>query len=123
MRRNRLLLAATGGALALSGALSTQATAADAGEVTVLAAETYKNMAAQTGYEELLGETAVAAPCGFYETASSAYYRHCGSTTVEIRVDAWDGTSDYECVGPWSTTYLGRNEDVDYAVYQHVGCP
>lgn len=80
-------------------------------------------MAAQAGPEDLTDETAVAAPCGFYETASSAYYQHCGSTTVEIRVDYWEGSSGYECVGPWSTTYLGRAEDVDYAVYQHVGCP
>jgi hypothetical protein len=65
----------------------------------------------------------VAAPCGFYEAAASAYYRHCGSTTVEIRVDYWNNTSGYECVGPWSTTYLGRSADIDYAVYQHVGCP
>jgi hypothetical protein len=45
MRRNRLVLAAAGGALALSGALSTQATAADAGGVTILAPQTYKNEA------------------------------------------------------------------------------
>ncbi|MFG2029885.1 RICIN domain-containing protein [Streptomyces sp. NPDC048825] len=43
MRRNRLVLTAAGGALALSGALSTQATAADAGGVTVLAPQTFKN--------------------------------------------------------------------------------
>ncbi|MFC8662355.1 DUF6355 family natural product biosynthesis protein [Streptomyces sp. NPDC057199] len=65
----------------------------------------------------------VAEPCGFYETSTSAYYRHCGSTTIEIRVDYWNNTSGYECVGPWSTMYLGRKVDVDYAVYQHVGCP
>ncbi|MGW0839031.1 RICIN domain-containing protein [Streptomyces sp. NPDC002787] len=45
MRRNRLVLAAAGGALALSGALGTQAAAADVGGVTVLATETYKNKA------------------------------------------------------------------------------
>ncbi|WP_033318279.1 RICIN domain-containing protein [Streptomyces yerevanensis] len=43
MRRKRFVLAAAGSALALSGALSTQATAADAGGVTVLATETYQN--------------------------------------------------------------------------------
>jgi hypothetical protein len=36
---------------------------------------------------------------GFYETASSY----------------WEGSSGFECVGPWSTTYLGRSQDVDYA--------
>ncbi|MFI1480297.1 RICIN domain-containing protein [Streptomyces sp. NPDC020747] len=48
MRRKRLALAAAGGALALSsalgGALSTQAMAEDAGEVTVLAPQTYQNI-------------------------------------------------------------------------------
>ncbi|WP_328766834.1 RICIN domain-containing protein [Streptomyces sp. NBC_00286] len=43
MRRNRFVLAAAGGALALSGALSTQAMAADAGDVAVLAPQTFKN--------------------------------------------------------------------------------
>ncbi|MEV5809801.1 DUF6355 family natural product biosynthesis protein [Streptomyces parvulus] len=61
-----------------------------------------------------------AAPCGFYESGSSAYYRHCGNTTVQIRVDYWNNTSGYECVGPNSTTFLGRSVDVDYAVYQRL---
>ncbi|MGI5192943.1 hypothetical protein ACQEVY_04720 [Streptomyces sp. CA-288835] len=43
MRRNRFVLAAAGGALALSGELSTQAMAADAGDVAVLAPQTFKN--------------------------------------------------------------------------------
>jgi hypothetical protein len=43
MRRNRFVLPAAVGALTLGGALSTQATAADAGGVTVLAPQTFKN--------------------------------------------------------------------------------
>ncbi|GAA2629835.1 RICIN domain-containing protein [Streptomyces vastus] len=43
MRRNRLVLAAAGSALALSGALGTQAVAADAGGGTILAPQTFKN--------------------------------------------------------------------------------
>lgn len=79
--------------------------------------------AAQTGHESLPDDRAAAAPCGFYETSRDAYYRHCGATEIEIRVDYWNNTSGYECVGPWSTMWLGERFYVDYAVYQHVGCP
>lgn len=62
----------------------------------------------------------VAAECGFWESGGNAYYGHCGNTTVQIRVDYWNNTSDYECVGPHRNKYLGSSFHVDYAVYQRL---
>ncbi|MER5433522.1 DUF6355 family natural product biosynthesis protein [Streptomyces sp. NPDC002588] len=66
---------------------------------------------------------AAANPCGFYETASDAYYNHCTSdgSRVVIKVDvAW--ASDYErCVGP-GTTWLGSADKIQGAHYVGRTC-
>ncbi|MEU3937692.1 DUF6355 family natural product biosynthesis protein [Streptomyces sp. NPDC029044] len=62
------------------------------------------------------GDTSAQA-CGYYETSDSAYYGHCGSGRVIIKIEL-DWTTDvrYECV-PDGETYLGSTDDIDYAVY------
>lgn len=62
--------------------------------------------------------------CGFYETSSTAYYGHCGKTTVVIRIEHHNPfTKDwYWCVGPGETR-LGTAAGIKYAVYSGgVGC-
>ncbi|MFC6089077.1 DUF6355 family natural product biosynthesis protein [Saccharothrix lopnurensis] len=57
-------------------------------------------------------------PCGYFENAEAAYYGHCGDTTVMIKVDYHHGRpSMYTCVGPWTLTYLGSDDDVSNAFY------
>ncbi|MFC5052365.1 DUF6355 family natural product biosynthesis protein [Saccharothrix xinjiangensis] len=61
-----------------------------------------------------------AIPCGCFENAEAAYYGHCGDTTVMIKVDYHHGRpSMYTCVGPWTLTYLGSDDDVSNAF--HIG--
>ncbi|MEU0072757.1 DUF6355 family natural product biosynthesis protein [Streptomyces sp. NPDC006332] len=66
---------------------------------------------------------AAAAPCGFYETGSDAYYNHCTSdgSRVVIKVEvAW--APDYErCVAP-GTTWLGGASKIDGAYYVGRTC-
>ncbi|GGR94889.1 hypothetical protein GCM10010252_37020 [Streptomyces aureoverticillatus] len=66
---------------------------------------------------------AAAAPCGFYETSSDAYYNHCTSdgsrVVIKVRV-AWG--PDYErCVGP-GRTWLGSDEKIQGAHYVGRTC-
>ncbi|MER6662936.1 DUF6355 family natural product biosynthesis protein [Amycolatopsis japonica] len=62
--------------------------------------------------------------CGFYETNDWAYYGHCGSTTVMIRIEHHNPFTDdwYWCVRPRETR-LGTAAGISYAVYiGGVGC-
>ncbi|MGX8910259.1 DUF6355 family natural product biosynthesis protein [Streptomyces netropsis] len=56
-------------------------------------------------------------PCGFFETASDAYYNHCTSdgSRILIEIDDW-GPNTVKCVGP-GTTWIGEAGDVDGAWY------
>ncbi|MEU9376326.1 DUF6355 family natural product biosynthesis protein [Streptomyces sp. NPDC048255] len=65
---------------------------------------------------------AVAAPCGFYETGSDAYYNHCtgDGSRVVIEVEVW-GPNYEKCVGP-GTTWLGSAKKIDGAHYVHRTC-
>ncbi|MGW0599531.1 DUF6355 family natural product biosynthesis protein [Streptomyces sp. NPDC002776] len=67
--------------------------------------------------------SAVADPCGFFETGSDAYYHHCTSdgSRVVIKVEAaW--APDYErCVAP-GKTWLGSSSKIDGAYYLGRTC-
>lgn len=72
-------------------------------------------------------EPAVATPvtpsviCGYYETSSSAYYRHCGKGSVWIHIRYWgDFKTHKKCVTP-GEHLLGPSEDVNYA-RSHGAC-
>jgi hypothetical protein len=61
--------------------------------------------------------SAQAAPCGGYETSSWAYYNHCGSGYVQIKVDRnWPTKDTYQCVGP-GITGLGTADGVNRSWY------
>lgn len=59
-------------------------------------------------------------PCGFSENFTGAYYNHCGSGQVQVRiVKSWPFAEDPEiCVGP-GMTYLGKTDDIENAFYVH----
>ncbi|MFE9254226.1 DUF6355 family natural product biosynthesis protein [Streptomyces sp. NPDC006879] len=61
-------------------------------------------------------------PCGFFETASDAYYNHCTSdgSHIVIEIDDW-GPNTLRCVGP-GTTWIGAAGDVDGAWYVGRTC-
>ncbi|MFD4631981.1 DUF6355 family natural product biosynthesis protein [Streptomyces sp. NPDC058284] len=61
--------------------------------------------------------TAVKDPCGFFETASDAYYNHCTSdgSHIVIEIDDW-GPNSERCVGP-GVTWIGSASGVDGAWY------
>lgn len=66
---------------------------------------------------------AAADPCGFYETASDAYYNHCTSdgshVVIQVRVAL---APDYEtCVGP-GRTWLGSAGRIQGAHYVGRTC-
>ncbi|WP_369217927.1 DUF6355 family natural product biosynthesis protein [Streptomyces flavofungini] len=56
-------------------------------------------------------------PCGFFETASDAYYNHCTSdgSHIVIEIDDW-GPNSERCVAP-GVTWIGAAGDVDGAWY------
>ncbi|MGW0708345.1 DUF6355 family natural product biosynthesis protein [Streptomyces sp. NPDC002643] len=62
------------------------------------------------------GDTSARA-CGYYETRDTAYYGHCGSGKVIIKIEL-DWTTDvrYWCVKPGERK-LGSTDEIDYAVY------
>ncbi|MET7482278.1 DUF6355 family natural product biosynthesis protein [Streptomyces sp. NPDC005538] len=62
-------------------------------------------------------------PCGFYETGSDAFYRHCTSdgSQVVIKVEV-ARAPDYEtCVGP-GRTWLGSARKIQGAHYTGRTC-
>ncbi|QDQ15101.1 hypothetical protein FH965_34885 [Streptomyces spectabilis] len=66
---------------------------------------------------------AAAAPCGFYETSSDAYYQHCTSdgsrVVIQVRVAL---APDYErCVAP-GKTWLGSADKIQGAHYVGRTC-
>ncbi|MVO89151.1 hypothetical protein GPA10_31450 [Streptomyces sp. p1417] len=66
---------------------------------------------------------AAADPCGFYETASDAFYNHCTSdgsrVVIHVRVAM---QADYErCVGP-GKTWLGSASKIQGAHYTGRTC-
>lgn len=66
---------------------------------------------------------AAAAPCGFYETSSDAYYNHCTSdgsrVVIHVRVAL---APDYErCVAP-GRTWLGSASKIQGAHYVGRTC-
>ncbi|MFI9051519.1 DUF6355 family natural product biosynthesis protein [Streptomyces sp. NPDC053427] len=66
---------------------------------------------------------AAAAPCGFYETGSDAFYNHCTSdgshVVIKVKV-AWQ--ADYErCVGP-GRSWLGSARKIQGAHYVGRTC-
>jgi len=62
-------------------------------------------------------------PCGYFEEAGSAYYNHCGPTTIEIRVDRNFPLLDQTwCVYP-DITRLGTASNYNFAWYTGgAGC-
>ncbi|MBF6210617.1 hypothetical protein IU433_02300 [Nocardia puris] len=51
--------------------------------------------------------------------SDTAYYRHCGDSTVLVRVEySWivGGGDHHFCAGPWTVSVLGHEAHVDYAV-------
>ncbi|MDN3023927.1 DUF6355 family natural product biosynthesis protein [Streptomyces sp. S.PB5] len=65
---------------------------------------------------------AAADPCGFYETASDAYYNHCTSdgSRVVIEVEVF-GPNYEKCVGP-GVSWLGSSGSIDGAFYTGRTC-
>jgi hypothetical protein len=66
---------------------------------------------------------AAAAPCGFYETGSDAFYNHCTSdgSRVVIKVEV-NLQADYEqCVAP-GETWLGSAGKIEGAYYLGRTC-
>ncbi|MFJ2769719.1 DUF6355 family natural product biosynthesis protein [Streptomyces sp. NPDC087300] len=65
---------------------------------------------------------AVKDPCGFFETASDAYYNHCTSdgSHIVIEIDDW-GPNSEQCVGP-GVTWIGSASGVDGAWYTGRTC-
>ena len=65
------------------------------------------------------GDVSVLA-CGYYETATDAYYNHCSSNTdphagakIEVDLD-WTIFNQYKCVRK-GETWLGTTGDIDNA--------
>lgn len=58
------------------------------------------------------GGAKAAAPCGFYVQGNEAYYNHCGSGRIKIRVRwvFWWNTAD-RCVGPGITGLEEKRAD------------
>ncbi|GGX27925.1 hypothetical protein GCM10010297_56630 [Streptomyces malachitofuscus] len=77
---------------------------------------------ASTGAVTMSAGPAAAAPCGFYETASDAYYNHCTSdgSRIVIEIDDW-GPNSEQCVGP-GVTWIGSSSGVDGAWYTGRTC-
>lgn len=62
------------------------------------------------------------AACGWDPDATGAYYNHCGSTKVVIRVERHLGLPGFDrCVRP-GRTYLGSLSEIRYAWYKGVLC-
>ena len=68
--------------------------------------------------------SASAQVCGFWENASSSYYRHCANSRVVVKVDTHPGQgSPFEfCALPWSDTYLGPASKIANAYYAGRVC-
>ncbi|MGO4755944.1 DUF6355 family natural product biosynthesis protein, partial [Streptomyces sp. 2MCAF27] len=50
-------------------------------------------------------------------STGKAYYGHCGSGRVIIKIELdWTTAERFRCVGP-GETYLGTTDEIDYAVY------
>ncbi|MGW3623803.1 DUF6355 family natural product biosynthesis protein [Streptomyces sp. NPDC000880] len=74
------------------------------------------------GLSTAAAPSAAADPCGFYETASDAYYNHCTSdgSRIIIEVEVW-GPNYERCVGP-GVTWLGSASAIDGAAYVGRTC-
>ncbi|BET52647.1 MULTISPECIES: DUF6355 family natural product biosynthesis protein [Streptomyces] len=77
---------------------------------------------ASAGAVTLSAGPAAANPCGFYETASDAYYNHCTSdgSHIVIEIDDW-GPNSERCVVP-GVTWIGSSSDIDGAWYTGRTC-
>ncbi|MFH8443198.1 DUF6355 family natural product biosynthesis protein [Streptomyces sp. NPDC018026] len=77
---------------------------------------------ASAGAVTLSAGPAAANPCGFYETASGAYYNHCTSdgSHIVIEIDDW-GPNSERCVVP-GVTWIGSSSDIDGAWYTGRTC-
>ncbi|WP_125505699.1 MULTISPECIES: DUF6355 family natural product biosynthesis protein [unclassified Streptomyces] len=77
---------------------------------------------ASVGAVTMSAGPAAAAPCGFYETSSDAYYNHCTSdgSHIVIEIDDW-GPNSERCVGP-GVTWIGSAGDIDGAWYVGRTC-
>ncbi|CAM5616671.1 DUF6355 family natural product biosynthesis protein [Streptomyces fumanus] len=66
---------------------------------------------------------ATAAPCGFYETSTDAYYNHCTSdgSHVVIKVRVARAKDREQCVGP-GRTWLGKADKIQGAHYVNRTC-
>ncbi|MFB9902844.1 DUF6355 family natural product biosynthesis protein [Allokutzneria oryzae] len=60
---------------------------------------------------------ATASACGHYQENGSAYYGHCGPTSIRIRVDYTSGGYDYGCVKAFSNTWLGATINIRWSEY------
>ncbi|WP_143261597.1 DUF6355 family natural product biosynthesis protein [Allokutzneria sp. NRRL B-24872] len=61
-------------------------------------------------------------PCGYYsDWAGFAFYGHCGSGWVQIRVEKLILPNEVHCVGP-GTTRIGYVPQTRYAVYLGKSC-
>jgi hypothetical protein len=120
MRRNRLVLGAAGSALALTGALSTQATAADAGGVAVPAAQTAQNAGVIATYHgkkiDLSEGWQGAQTCAQFSARdvrcydSEAQFRaDAGLPALAKGVDAKSAAAT--CGSGWTCLYEGYNSD------------
>lgn len=78
---------------------------------------------ASLGAVTVIASPAAAAPCGFYETSTDAYYNHCTSDGSRIVISVRVALApDYErCVGP-GTTWLGSDEKIQGAHYVGRTC-
>lgn len=57
--------------------------------------------------------------CGYWEDEwnNRAYYKHCGSGRIRIRVDYWEWPDGYRCPIYPGNTYLGTTHAVRNAWY------
>ncbi|MFF3321227.1 DUF6355 family natural product biosynthesis protein [Streptomyces sp. NPDC002889] len=74
------------------------------------------------GLTVALAPSAAANPCGFYETASDAYYNHCTGDGSHIVIEVEVFGPNYErCVVP-GVTWLGPAGRIDGAAYTGRTC-
>ncbi|MCP3798446.1 DUF6355 family natural product biosynthesis protein [Allokutzneria sp. A3M-2-11 16] len=60
---------------------------------------------------------ATASSCGHHQENGSAYYGHCGPTSIRIRVYYTSGGHDYGCVKAFSNTWLGAAINIRWSEY------
>lgn len=69
-------------------------------------------------------DATMAAPfCGYFEILNVAWYRHCDSSRICIRVDQWWPLQDFDRMVGEGWTFLGSTYTIKGAWYIGLRCP